>query len=181
MTVDPSYETSLPQPAGSSQPKTLIVGLGNPILGDDGVGWRIAEHVQARLQAAPEGPSPLEVDCLALGGLSLMERLVGYQRAIIIDAITTGLNPPGAVTCFPLQALPDHAAGHTTAAHDTSLQTAIAVGRSMGATLPEIILIVAVESKQVYNFSEELSPEVAAAIAPAVQIVLDLIRQGGPQ
>jgi hydrogenase maturation protease len=106
-----------------------------------------------------------------------MERLVGYQRAIIIDAITTRQNPPGTVTCFPLDALPDHAAGHTTAAHDTSLQTAIALGRSMGASLPETILIVAVESEQIYDFSEDLTPEVAAAILPAEQLVLDLVRQ----
>ena len=181
MTTDQSSGQSLPQSAGSAQPKTLIVGLGNPILGDDGVGWRIAEHVQRRLQAETERAGDLEVDCLALGGLSLMERLVGYQRAILIDAITTHQNPPGTVTCFPLDLLPDHAAGHTTAAHDTSLKTAIAVGRSMGAPLPEMITIVAVEAERVYNFSEELSPEVAAAITPAEQMVLDIIRQGGPQ
>jgi len=112
-----------------------------------------------------------------------MERLVGYQRAILIDAITTRQNPPGTVTCFPLEALPEHVAGHTTAAHDTSLKTAIAVGRSMGALLPEMIIIVAVEAERVYNFSEELSPEIAAAITPAEQMVLDLIiiRQGGLQ
>jgi hydrogenase maturation protease len=183
MAADQSPGQSRPQQAGSAQPKTLIVGLGNPILGDDGVGWRIAERVQKRLQAEHEGAVNLEVDCLALGGLSLMERLVGYQRAILIDAITTHQNPPGTVTCFPLEALPDHAAGHTTAAHDTSLKTAILVGRSMGALLPEMITIVAVEAEQVYNFSEELSPEVAAAITPAEKLVLDLIiiRQGGQQ
>ena len=131
-----------------------------------------------RLQAEPVSAQDLEVDCLALGGLSLMERLVGYQRAIIIDAMTTHHCPPGTVTCFPLEALPDRAAGHTTAAHDTSLQTAIAVGRAMGAPLPKTIFIVAVESEQIYDFSEELTPEVAAAIPPAEQMVLDLIRQG---
>lgn len=170
---------SLPEAAGSAQPKTLIVGLGNPILGDDAIGWRVAERVQARLASEPAGLQHLEVDCLALGGLSLMERLVGYQRAIIIDAITTRHSPPGAVSCFPLEALPDRAAGHTTAAHDTSLQTALALGRSMGASLPETILIVAVEAEQVHDFSEQLSPEIAAAIPQAEQIVLDLIHQGG--
>jgi len=181
MAADQSLGQSQPDPAGSAQPKTLIVGLGNPILGDDGVGWRIAERVQKCLQAEPAGAGSLEVDCLALGGLSLMERLVGYQRAILIDAITTHQNPPGTVTRFPLEALPEHVAGHTTAAHDTSLKTAIAVGRSMGAPLPEMIIIVAVEAEQVYNFSEELSPEIAAAITPAEQMVLDIIRQGGLQ
>jgi hydrogenase maturation protease len=163
MTTLPSSERGLPFEAGSAQSKTLIVGLGNPILGDDGIGWRIAERVQTRL-----------------GGLSLMERLVGYQRVIIIDAITTHQNPPGTVTCFPLEALTEQATGHTTAAHDTSLKTAIAVGRSMGAELPEAITIVAVEIEQIYDFSEELTPEVAAAITPAELMIFDIILHGGP-
>jgi hydrogenase maturation protease len=179
MTPEQKPERSLSPRAGSARPKTLIVGLGNPILGDDGIGWRVAERVRARQQADLEFAQDVEVECLSLGGLSLMERLVGYQRAIIIDAITTHQNPPGTVTCFPMEALPDYAAGHTTAAHDTSLQTAIAVGRSMGAPLPETITIVAVESEQIYDFSEELTPDVAAAIKPAEQMILDIICQGG--
>ncbi|MBI4770166.1 MAG: hypothetical protein HY784_07090, partial [Chloroflexi bacterium] len=73
---------------------TLILGLGNPILGDDGLGWRVAEEVRRRLQAADGGSarqsairnpkSEIEVDAFALGGLSLMERLVGYDRAILV-------------------------------------------------------------------------------------------------
>ena len=182
MTTGSSSERSLPSEVGSAHPRTLIVGLGNPILGDDGVGWRIAERLRADLQAEIQA-GDLEVDCLALGGLSLMERLVGYQRAIIIDAMTTHQVPPGAVSCFSLEAMSDYAAGHTTAAHDTSLKTAIAVGRSMGAMLPDRIEIIAVETEQVYNFTEELSPPVAAAITPAENMVLDLIiiRQGGLQ
>jgi hydrogenase maturation protease len=179
-------ERSLPNSAGSAPLKTLIVGLGNPILGDDAIGWRIAEQVRSHLELVPAANQWIEVDFLALGGLSLMERLVGYPRAIIIDAITTHQNPPGAVYCFPLEALPDRSAGHTTAAHDTSLPTAIALGRSMGASLPEEITIVAVEVEQIYEFSESLSPAIAAAIPLAKQLILDLIsedndvlRQGG--
>lgn len=176
----PKPQRSLSQATGSAQPKTLIVGLGNPILGDDAIGWRVAERVQARLASESAALPNLEVDYLALGGLSLMERLVGYQQAIIIDAITTHQSPPGAVTCFPLEALPDRSAGHTTAAHDTSLKTALALGRSMGASLPETIIIVAVEAEQVHDFSEQLSPEIAAAIPQAEQLVLNLIQKGDP-
>lgn len=152
-------------------PKTLVVGLGNPILGDDGVGWRVAQAVQAQIAQA-------EVDCLAVGGLSLMERLIGYERAIIIDAIQTENGRCGNVYCLPLAALPDRSAGHTTAVHDTSLQTAMKLGRTMGAALPDEVTIVAVEAEQVYDFSEELTPAVAAAVPKATQIVLDLLQTG---
>ena len=67
--------------------RTIVVGLGNPILGDDGVGWRVAQAVQA---LAPEA----DVECQALGGLSLMERLVGYQRAIIVDLSLIHISEP---------------------------------------------------------------------------------------
>lgn len=180
MTLPHQPGRGLPATASPARPKTLIIGLGNPILGDDGIGWRVAERVQARLGLDDASSPVFEVDCLALGGLSLMERLVGYLHAIIIDAITTHKNPPGTVTCFPLEELPDRAAGHTTSAHDTSLLTAIALGRSMEAPLPETITIVAVEAEQVYDFSDELTPEISAAIPLAEQIVLDLILQGGP-
>ena len=55
--------------------KILVIGLGNPILGDDGVGWVVAREVEIRLGASEYN---IEVDCLALGGLSLMERLIGF-------------------------------------------------------------------------------------------------------
>lgn len=152
----------------SAPTKTLIVGLGNPILGDDGIGWRVAEAVKASLPTA-------EVDCLALGGLSLMERLIGYQKAIIVDAIQTQDGQIGQVYTLPLEALPDLSAGHTTAAHDTSLQAALSLGQAMGAQLPDEVMIVAIEANRVYDFGEELSPAVEASIPAAMQAVLNLM------
>lgn len=169
-------ERALPAAAGSSPAAagaTLVVGLGNPILGDDGIGWCVAEAVQDRLTAA--GERQVEVDCLALGGLSLMERLVGYERAIVIDAIQTRDGRAGAVYVLPLEDLPDLSAGHTTAAHDTSLQTALALGRSMGVSLPRDITVVAVEADRVYDFSDALTPGVKAAIPEAVAAVVNLM------
>jgi hydrogenase maturation protease len=146
----------------------LIVGLGNPILGDDGIGWRVAERVQQLLPTA-------QVTCLSLGGLSLMEHLIGYESVVIIDSIQTRDGQLGDVYTFDLTELPDFSAGHTTAAHDTSLQTAIRLGRKMGAELPERIMVVAIETDRVYDFSEELSAPVAAAVPPAVHAVLNLL------
>ena len=59
-----------------------------------------------------------------------------------------------------------------TAAHDTSLQTALQLGRTMGASLPDDIRIVGIEAERVYDFSEELSPEIAAAVPQALRLVL---------
>ncbi len=155
--------------------RTLVLGLGNPLLGDDGVGWRIAEECARRMgrAAAPSSQiSPFEVDCIARGGLSLMERLIGYDRVILIDAMDTGTRPEGTVECFRLEELQNPNAGHLASAHDATLQTALGMGRVLGASLPETVMVVAVEARNVYDFSEELSPAVAAAVPRAVEIVI---------
>ncbi len=153
--------------------KTLIIGLGNPILGDDAVGWKVAQQVAQRI----EGYQNIEVDFLSLGGLSLMERMTGFKRVILIDAIYTRQQPVGTLTAFPLSVLPDPTTGHTTAAHDTSLRTALSVGRSMDIPLPDDdnVQVVAIEAKNVHDFSEKLSPLVAAAVPRAVETVMKLL------
>ncbi len=156
--------------------KTLVIGLGNPLLGDDGVGWRVAEDISCRLpKSAETSEATIEVDCLAGGGLSLMERLVGYDAAILIDAIDIGRGPIGSVYRYTLDELPNQNAGHTSSAHETNLQTALQVGSSLGAALPDRVTVIAIESPHVYDFTEELTPAVAAAVPRAIDMVLQLL------
>ncbi len=158
--------------------KTLVVGLGNPILGDDGVGWSVAEEVARHLppSSQEEGAATrVEVECLSLGGLSLMEHLIGYDHAIVIDAIGSGQRPIGSVYRFALDELHDPTAGHTTSAHDVSLMTAIKIGQSMGAHLPDRVTVVAIESPYGYDFCEELTPPVAESVPVATRMVLELL------
>jgi hydrogenase maturation protease len=167
--------------------KTIIIGLGNPILGDDGVGWKVAEEVKMQLDAPSprlRHPSPagrgdggegeIDIEFLSLGGISLMEFLVGYDRAIVIDALSTN-DEPGTVIVSKLSELPDYSALHTTSLHDTSLQNALKLGREMGANLPEEVIVVGIATTRVYDFSEDLSEPVAKAIPQAAKIVIDLL------
>ena len=164
------------KPSGLAHPVTLVIGLGNPILGDDGIGWRVVEQVQQQLAAEQDGGDfPVEVDCLSLGGLSLMERLIDCQYVIIVDAVQTGLGPTGTVLVSPLENIPANAAGHLSSAHDTSLQTALQVGLAMGAKLPEQILVVGIQAQCVYDFSEKLSPALQAAIPEAKQHIFQIL------
>ena len=151
--------------------KTLVVGLGNPILGDDGVGWQIASELMQKEII----PSDVTIECAALGGISLMESLIGYDRAIIIDAIVTHQAPIGSVTFFKLGDLPNPSLGHMSSAHDTSLQEALLFGRDLGTHLPDDITVVTVESQKVYEFSETLTPAVAKAIPKALKIIKQLL------
>jgi hydrogenase maturation protease len=150
--------------------KILVVGLGNPILGDDGVGWEVAEQLRQQNM-----DSKIDIECLAVGGLRLMEFMIGYQQAIVIDSLTSYTNPVGQVSVFDLEQMPDLTAGHTTSAHDTSLQSALNMGRKMGFALPEQVMVVGIEAQQVFDFSEELTPPVRGAIPLAVERVINLI------
>jgi len=169
--------------------KTLVVGLGNPILGDDGVGWRVAEDVSAQsgipLGDAPlsglssQTPDPVSIERYSLAGLSLMERLVGYDRVIIIDSLNTGQYKQGDVITFTLDQMADLTYGHSASAHDVSLKNALKMGRNMGEALPEDsqVYIIAIEAEHIYDFKEELTPEIAAAVPIATRSVLDLLEE----
>ena len=155
--------------------KTIVIGLGNPILGDDGIGWRVAEAISACLGQR----AAVEIDTASLRGLSLMERLTGYERVILVDAIFTGQKPVGTVSQFHLSELPDLSTGHPGATPDTSLRNALNIGRSMDIPLPQDkeVMIVVIETENVYDFSEKLSPPVEAAIPLAVEAVLNLLHK----
>ncbi len=152
--------------------KIIVIGLGNPILGDDGVGWKVAEGI-SKLELFR---SRVDFDCLAVGGLALMERLVGYDRVILVDAIQTGDKTPGTVILTQLNDIPERDFASLTSAHDASLQTALKLGREMGYQLPEQIDIIGIETRRIYEVSEELSPEIDAAVPQAIRIACEFLQ-----
>lgn len=152
--------------------KTLLIGLGNPILGDDGVGWKIVEDVQKHL----DPDSDVVVDYLSLGGISLMEHMIGYQRAILVDAFISNENI-GSVFVYKLDEIPNYSAFHVSSAHDMTLQSAIELGKWMGALLPSEIIVVGIATRRIVDFGEELSAPVADAIPRATGAVLGLLKQ----
>jgi hydrogenase maturation protease len=153
--------------------KTLVIGLGNPLVTDDSVGLRIAAELKTRLAGRPD----VEVGEDYWGGLRLMERLVGSDRAIVIDAICTGA-PPGTIHCLTPDAIPTQ---RSASAHDVNLPTALALGRQAGLPLPEErnILLVGIEAEDVLNFGESCTPAVAAAVPRAVEMVLQTLNSLG--
>ena len=157
----------------AEQRPTIVVGLGNPILGDDAVGWRVVDALEQRLavdDSLSEAIGPIETDRLAVGGLSLMERLVGYQRALLVDADVTG--SPGMIRVAPLEELNGRPAAHLDSAHDVSAMRAIEVARDLGTIVPRRILVVTVGIPMAALFGDTLSPAVAAAVEPAVDAII---------
>lgn len=153
-------------PGNASEVKTLIIGLGNPIVSDDSVGLRVVAEVAQRLADRAD----VEVTEDYWGGLRLMERMVGFRRAIVVDAIQTG-SPPGTIHRLTPNSIPTQ---RSASAHDVNLATALELGRQAGLPLPanEHILLVAVEADDVTTFGEQCTPAVQAAIPAAVEEVL---------
>jgi hydrogenase maturation protease len=155
--------------------QTILVGLGNPILTDDGVGVRIAYEIEKRL--GENTPANLTITEASVGGLRLMELLEGYDRAIIIDAIQTkNGHQPGTIYQMTLSDLREISpTQHSASAHDTSLVTALDAGKEMGMKLPEDISIFAVEVTNILDFSEQPTPAVADSIPKVTEMVLEIL------
>jgi hydrogenase maturation protease len=153
---------------------TIVVGLGNPILGDDGVGWRVIDSFERRLASDPLTDDLLgsvATERLAVGGLSLMEHLVGYERAVIVDAAVDG-EAPGSVWTGSPDDLVERTAEHLDSAHDVTLTRALAMAAELGSELPRQIVVVTVSVAPEAYFGETLSPGVADAIEPAVDAIV---------
>ncbi len=153
--------------------KTVIIGLGNPIRRDDGVGIMVARAI-ARLIDNPE----IDITEVYAGGMRLMEAMVGYDRALVIDAMVTGRQRPGEFCKMNHHDLV--CTNNLFCSHDGSLESALDVGRLGGLSLPSEIIIWGIEALDVESYSEELTDNVARAVPEAARrIILDLKQMQG--
>ena len=153
--------------------KTLIIGLGNPILTDDGVGVKVAYQLENRLdlKAHPE----LTITEASAGGLRLMETMLGYDRVILIDAyyLKEAETNPGEIHRMTLEDLrASSPTQHSTSAHDTSLVTALDTAEKLGYQIPGEVIIYAVEVENILEFSESPTPAVSRAVPRVTAMVL---------
>jgi len=146
--------------------KTLVLGLGNPILSDDGAGIRVAQEVGKQLN-----DPQITVAETSAAGLSLLDSIVGYDKVIIIDAIQTKKGQAGQI--YRMKSEDFSFAKHFSSPHQTNLVTALELGKMLGLVMPQKITIFAVEAKDITNFSEKCTPEVEQAIPEVVKMVLE--------
>ncbi|MCK5634480.1 MAG: hydrogenase maturation protease, partial [Anaerolineales bacterium] len=107
----------------------------------------------------------------------LMERMIGFDRAIIIDAICTGASP-GTIHLLNPDDIPTQ---RSASAHDVNLSTALELGNQAGAHLPPVkdILLIGIEAADVQTFDETLSPEIEEALPAAVEAVMTALSNAG--
>lgn len=151
--------------------KTLVLGMGNTILSDDGVGVYVVREVAERLEQGD-----VDFGEASVGGMRILDVIGGYERVIMVDAIQTRGGRAGEV--YRLTPQDFTLSLHAGSSHDLSLPGALALGRGMGLTLPsdDDFVIIAIEVEDILNFGETCTCAVQEAMPRAVTMVLDELR-----
>jgi hydrogenase maturation protease len=145
--------------------ETLVVGLGNLLRGDDGIGVRVAQALMGR-------PLPAGVEVVDGGtqGLALVNLLEGRRRAILVDAANVG-RAPGEFVRFTPDEVNLLSGDPAISIHDAGLGDALLLARVLGV-LPQEIVILGVQPANL-DWDQALSPPVHAALPGLVAAVLE--------
>jgi hydrogenase maturation protease len=143
--------------------KTLVLGIGNLLMGDEGVGVHVLRHLETHAHLT-------EVDLVdgGTGGFHLLEYFETYERVLLIDAAADG-EPPGTVRAIQPRYASDYPP--SLAAHDIGLKDLIEGAQLLGHH-PEVVLVT-ISIAALSGMSLELSHDVRAAIEPAAQTVTE--------
>jgi len=151
--------------------KTLVLGMGNPILSDDGIGIWVARALEGELCGGE-----VTVMETSMAGLNLLELLVDFNRVILIDSIQTGKGKAGQIYRLGPEAF--NATQHTATSHGINLPIILELGHKLELNLPREIIIFAVETADVNTFSERCTPEVEKAIPVVADMVIRELNGG---
>jgi hydrogenase maturation protease len=149
--------------------KTLVLGLGNELYGDDAVGIHVVRRFKKKVEENDfflANQSDIEFLECSLTGLSLLDVIVGYDHLVIIDTIKSSTPEPGKISLLDGSEL-RHIPGPSP--HYVSIPQMIEIGQKLGLKVPTQIKIIAVEAKDLYNLGEELTPEMDKAIPKIIK------------
>ena len=150
--------------------KTIILGIGNSILSDDGVGIHVVREVKKRIKNIN-----ITVDEAMTGGMNLLDLIIGYDKAIIIDAVKSKDDEHGFVRRIPIS---NFNTMHSCNPHDVSLIEAIEMAKKLGEKrIPKQIIIIGIMMKELpCEFGEILSDEIQATVPKAIELTLNELK-----
>jgi hydrogenase maturation protease len=148
--------------------RSLVLGLGNELIADDGIGILAARNLKPQIHK--------EADVIesSLSGLALLDLLVGYDRAIIIDAIYSGNHPPGTITQLNMDDLSRVVAPTP---HFAGLPELFALAQRLELDFPEELVIFAVEAEDPLTIGGSLSPAVEQALPDLIDQTINRVSQ----
>jgi hydrogenase maturation protease len=151
-----------------SPPRIVILGVGNLLLSDEGVGVHVA-HELMKMDLPPE----VSVVEGGTDGFRLLNVITGADRVIVIDAVRSGA-APGSVYRFDVNDVRSVPAGFMTSVHQVGILEVIELSDLIGKT-PRVTVI-GVEPKSL-KMSMELSPEVKEKIPRIIELVLEEVKR----
>jgi hydrogenase maturation protease len=160
-------------PAKSSVPSSaqvLVLGIGNMLLRDDGVGLRVLQALERGLEA-DERLSFVDGGTIGFMLSALVEEA---PDLLVIDAVRMA-TPPGSVRCFENEAMDRFLTGRRSSVHEIGLRDVLDMARLTGR-LPRRRALVGVEPGTV-ELGEQLSPEVERGVAPAVRLARGVLER----
>ena len=157
-------------PCTASLMKTRIIGLGNTLLTDDGVGVYVAREVARRLGRGTQTDAPDVVES-EVAGFALMELMAGWDRVILVDSIQFADVKPGSVVRLEPQDL--HTSLRIRSVHEIDLPTVMELGRRLGLDMPRYLRIYGIQAADVLTVGERLTAAGKEGLEAAMQLVLD--------
>jgi hydrogenase maturation protease len=153
--------------------KSLVLGIGNTIMGDDGVGIYVARMVKDSTQSRAD----LQVKELGVSGFKLVEEILGYDEVMIVDSYASGDTDAGQIREFGPEDFEDTL--HASSPHGANFATALELYRSLRPDrIPRKIRIFTVNIHPTDTFGDSLSDPIReAALKLAEMIVRELTKQ----
>jgi hydrogenase maturation protease len=149
--------------------QTRIIGLGNTILSDDGVGIYAVREVAHRLNGSGQS-AQAEILETEAGGFALMELMAGCEHAILVDSLQ--FDHLAAGTVLQLDPLDLRTSLRLRSVHEIDLPTALELGRRMGMPMPRQVSIIGIQTADAHTFGSSLSAPAHRGMLKAVDLVL---------
>jgi len=148
--------------------KTLIIGLGNTLLSDDGIGI----YIVRKLGKIIDNPYIVFKEA-PIGGLELLDIIVDYKKVIIIDSLILENNPLGTLVQLSLK---DLKGGSSWTRHQVSLNEAVELAKKIKMNVPDDIRIYGIVVKDISTFKEECTPEIKQAFNNIVENIKNVLK-----
>ncbi|HHE54411.1 MAG TPA: hydrogenase maturation protease [Caldithrix abyssi] len=133
------------------QENSLVLGLGNPLLGDDRIGLQLVEDL-AKINSLA---GLARFQCSVQAGLYLLDLLIGFQQVIFVDSLVHPQEEPGHVKCWQLPETASYIKGSSP--HYIGVHSMLTIGKKLNLRLPEKLWLIGITIKDGLQISEHFS------------------------
>jgi len=148
--------------------KTLVLGIGNSILGDDGIGVHVVLELAQKIR-----DENIDFRDISADGLNLLDTIMGYDKLIVIDAILRDSEEVGEIYRFKLEDFGTPLSSNISP-HHGSLSTIIEFGKKLFPNkMPKEVVVFAVGTQEVATVTEEMTAKVMEAIPKVTKLVME--------